>query len=433
MACRVCRLRGFREEQCHCQHASQALPPEPRYITTNNIFHPGGYSNSAHEAYVSNVPYCSQSVDSNHIGNQSTHQFQNPCISYSNGFAPPTQIFCTSTKEPYDSLSLSLDPGAFANNAHSHVPSVGWMKQSHVGDEAIQSSFAKPGQSNEPEAGWQSLANPDAQHCSTTKYPATNYTSMEISQAYSLSGCDLSGYVSNLEQDSSQQNNLVASVNEGMQVATEDDSRMNQAGIILRGHKPFDTSEAQYPFVVNMAQSQYSPSYSYDHPRTQGTSTGVATNQEPAALDNQNQYSPSGTIIDQCQFPCKCPYEKCRRNNTKIFTNSSSLKAHWYRAHEKRFLCPRCIAIFGTTAEVRRHFTAIHIDGPKKFTCDIPRCAGRAKEFNRKHRLKEHMEKWHGFYSCSAVDCSRGPGHGFKDQASLKDHLLKSRDHGELR
>ncbi|TGO69727.1 hypothetical protein BOTNAR_0007g00080 [Botryotinia narcissicola] len=433
MACRVCRLCGFREDQCHCQHASQDLPPEPRYITTNNIFRPDGYSNLAHEAYVSNVPYCSQSVDSNPIGNHSTHQFQNSCISYSGGYAPSTQLSCTSSGEPYDFPSLSLDPGAFANNAHSHVPSVGWMKQSHVGDEAFQSSFAKPGQSNEPEAGWQSLGNPDAQHCFHTKYPSTNYTSMKSSQAYSLSGCDLSGYVSNWEQDPSQQNNLVASVSEGVQVATEDDSRMNQPGIISRGHKPSDTSEAQYPFVVNMAQSQYSPSYSYDHSRIQEPFTVVATNQEPAALDNQNQYSPSGTISDQCQFPCKCPHEKCKRNNTKIFIESSGLQAHWYRAHKKRFLCPRCNAIFGTTAEVRRHSTAIHIDGPKEFTCDISCCAGRVKEFNRKHRLKEHMEKWHGFYSCSSVDCSRGPGHGFKEQALLKDHLLKSHGHGELR
>ncbi|TGO14826.1 hypothetical protein BTUL_0048g00670 [Botrytis tulipae] len=425
MLCRVC---GLREDQGCCQHVDRDSPPEPRYKNTNNILRPDGYSNLAHEDYVNNALHYSQSVDSNPIGNQSPHQFQKPCTSYSSGYAPSTPLFYTLTEEHYDSPSLSLNPGAFANNAHSHVPSVGWMKQSHVGDEAIQSSFTKPGQSNEAEAEWQSLGNPDAQHCFNTKYPSTNYTSMKSSQAYSLSGCDLLGYVSSWEQDPSQQNSLVASVNEGMQVATEDNSRMNQAGIILRGHK----QEAQYPFV-NMAQSHYSPSYSYDHSQIQEPFTVVATNQEPAALDNQNQYSPSGTISDQCQFPCKCPHEKCRRNNTKIFTESSGLQAHWYRAHEKRFLCPRCNAIFGTTAEVRRHSTAIHIDGPKEFTCDIPRCAGRAKEFNRKHRLKEHMEKWHGFYSCSAVNCSRGPGHGFKDQALLKDHLLKSHGHGELR
>ncbi|TGO60812.1 hypothetical protein BCON_0032g00070 [Botryotinia convoluta] len=430
MACRVC---GFREDQCCCQHVNRDLPPEPRYTTTNNNSHPHSYSNLNHEAYISNIPHYSQSVDSNPIGNQSTHQLQEPGISYSSGYTPSTQLFCTSTGRIYDSPSLSVDPGAFTNNAHSHGSSVGWMKQSHIGDEAIQSSFAKPGQSIEPEVGWPSLGNPDAQRSFNTKYPSTNFTSMKSSQEYSPSGCDLSEYVNNWGQDPSQQNNLVASGNEGIQVAIEDNSRINQAGIVLRGPKPSGTSEAHYPFV-NMAQSQYSPSYSYDHSQIQEPFTVVATNQEPAALDNQNQYSPSSTISDPYQLPCKCPHQKCRLNSsTKIFTESSDLQAHWYRAHEKRFSCPRCNAIFGTAAEVRRHSTAIHIDGPKEFTCEIPRCAGRAKEFNRKHRLKEHREKWHGNYYCSAMDCSRGPGHGFKDQTLLNEHLIKSHGHGEFR
>ncbi|KAF7853085.1 uncharacterized protein EAF02_012028 [Botrytis sinoallii] len=429
MACRVC---GSREDQYCCQHVNRDLPPEPDYATTTNNSRPHSYSNLNHEAYISNVPHYSQSVDSCPIGNQSTLQLQEPGISYSSGYAPSTQLFCTSTGKIRDSLSLSLDPGAFTNNAHSHGSSVGWMKQSHGGDEATQLSFAKPGQSIGPEVGWPSLGNPDAHRSFNPEYPSTNFTSMKSSQAYSLSECDLSGYVSNWEQDPSQQNNHVASGNEGIQVATEDNSRMNQAGIVLRGPKPSDTSEARYPFV-NMAQSQYSPSYSYEHSRIQEPFTVVATNQEPAALNNQTQYSLSGAISDQWQFPCKCPHEKCRRNNTKIFTESSGLQAHWYRAHEKRFSCRECNAVFGTAAEVRRHSTAIHIDGPKEFTCDIPLCAGRAKEFNRKHRLKEHMEKWHGYFYCSAMDCSRGPGHGFKDQTLLNDHLAKSHGHGGFR
>ncbi|TGO27582.1 hypothetical protein BPAE_0040g00630 [Botrytis paeoniae] len=408
-----------------CRHVNRDLPPKPRYMTTNNISRPHSYSNLAHEAYNSHLPHYSQSVDSNPIRSESTHQLQELDIAYSSGYAP-------STGKIHDSQSLSLVPGAFINNAHSHGSSDGWMKQSHIGDEAIQSSFAKPGQSIEPEVGWPSLGNPDAQRSFNNTYPSPNITSMRNSQAYSHTGCDLSEYVNNWEQDPSQQNNLVASGNEGIQVAIKDNSRINQAGIVLRGPEPSGTSKAHYPFV-NMAQSQYSPSYSYGHSQIQELSTVVVTNQEPAALDNQNQYSPSSTISDSYQLPCKCPHQKCRLNSsTKIFTESSDLQAHWYRAHKKRYSCPTCNAIFGTAAEVKRHSTAIHIDGPKEFTCEIPRCAGRAKEFNRKHRLKEHREKWHGYYYCSAMDCSRGPGHGFKDQALLNDHLIKSHCHGDF-
>ncbi|KAF7951880.1 hypothetical protein EAE96_007177 [Botrytis aclada] len=428
-----CGLCGSREDQYCCQHVNQDYPPEPRYATTNNIFPRHGYSNLNHETYISNDPRYSQSVNSNLIGSESAHQFQEPGISYSSGYAPSTHSFCTSTGQIYDSSSLSSDSRTFTNNSLSHGSSVGWTKKGHLADEAIQLSIPDPGQPIEPEAGWPSLGNPDAQRSFDITYPSTNFSSMRTPQAYPPSRCDLSGYPNNWEQDPSQRNNLVASRIEGTHVAIEENSRNSQVEIVLRGPRSSGTSEAPYPFV-DIAQSQYSPSYSYDHSQIQAPFTVIATNQEPAALDNQAEYSPSGAISVPDQFPCKCPHEKCRRNNNpKIYRESSGFQAHWYRSHDKRFPCSECNALFGTAAEVKRHLTAIHVDGPKEFTCDVPHCAARSKEFNRKHRLKEHMEKWHGYYSCSAVDCTRGPGHGFKNQTLLNDHLTKPHGHGIFR
>ncbi|KAF5867688.1 putative transcription factor c2h2 protein [Botrytis fragariae] len=423
----MCR---FREDQCCCQHVNRDLPHEPGYVTTNYILPSYGCSNLTHEAYNINLSHYSQSGEASPIGSESTHQLQEPDIAYFNGYAPPTQSFYTSTEKLHDSPSLSPYPGAFTNNARSHGLSVGSIKQSHLGNEAIQSSIAKPGQSIEPGLGWSGLGNPDAQRSLNITHPSSiNLALMKSSQAFPPSGCDLSEYANNLKQDQSQQNNFVASVNEGVQVAPEDNSRINQADIVLRVPRPSDTSEAHYLFV-NRAPSQYSSSYSNHNSQIQEPFTVVATNQQPADLDNQNQYSPSGAISDTRQFPYKCPYEKCKSKDKKIFTGYSDWQAHWYRAHEKRFSCSMCNAIFGTDAEVRRHSTAIHPNGPKEFTCKVRRCAGRSQEFNRKHRLKEHMEKWHGYYYCSAMYCSRGPGHGFKHQTLLNEHLIKSHGHG---
>ncbi|KAF7886557.1 uncharacterized protein EAF01_011235 [Botrytis porri] len=434
MACRWC---GAREEQCCCQHVHRVIPPEPRYATTNNNFRPQNYSSLLnHEAYINIIPRYSQSRDSNPIGSESTHQLQEPDISYSSGYAPSTDSFCPSTGQTCDSSSLSSDPRAFTNNAHLNGSSVGWAKQIQLGDEGIQLSIANPWQSTEPEAGWPSLGTPDAQRSFDITYPSTNFTSMKSSQPYPPGGYDLSGCANNREQDRSQQNNLVASGNEEIHVAMEyesHESRINQPGTVLRGSDPSGTSEALYS-SVNTAQPQYSSSYSYDHSQIQEPFTVVTTNQEPTSLDNQAEYSSSSAISDSYQLPCICPHPKCRRNNsTKTFTESSGFQAHWYRSHDKRFSCPDCKAVFGTAAEVRRHSTAIHVDGPKEFTCEIPRCAGRSQEFNRKHRLKEHMEKWHGYYYCSAMGCSRGRGHGFKDQTLLNEHLIKSHGHGGFR
>ncbi|TEY40710.1 hypothetical protein BOTCAL_0426g00070 [Botryotinia calthae] len=429
MACGLC---NFREDQCCCQHYNQDLSPEPHYTATNNIFRPPAYPNSINEVYIGNISHYLQSVGSNSIGSESTHQHQEPGISYSSSYAPSTRLFYTPTGQPYDSLSLSSDLRAFTNNEHSHGSVVGWTKQSHLGDEAIQSSIAKPGQSIKPEGWLPGLGDPDAQGSSNITYPSTNFTSIKPLQAYSPSGSDVSGYANNWERDPNQQNNLVASGNEGILAAIEDNSRIVQAGIVWRGPKSSAISEARYPYA-NIAQSQYQSQYPtfhpYNHSQIQESFTVVATNQEPAALDNQNQYSLSDSKSDSHQLPCKCPHQKCGQDSTKIFTQSADLQAHWYRAHEKRFLCPKCNAVFGTTAEVRRHSTAIHDDGPKEFSCKVSDCAGRAKEFNRKHRLKEHREKWHGNYYCSAMNCPRGPGHGFKDQKLLNEHLTKSHSH----
>ncbi|TGO41214.1 hypothetical protein BHYA_0025g00660 [Botrytis hyacinthi] len=430
MLCRVC---GLGEDQGCCQHVDRDSPPETHCMTTNNIFRPHSCSNLAHEVDISNFSYYPQSVDANPSGSESTHQRQEQGIAYSSCYAPSNQLFSTSTGKVHDSPSLSFHPGTSINNVHSHGSSVGWMKQSEVGDEAIQFSIAKPERSIEPEVEWPSLGNPDAQRPFNITYPSTsNLALMKSSQAYPPSGCDLSGYANNWEQYQSHQSNLVTSGNEEIQVAIEDGSRINQVDIVLRDPRLSDTSEAHNPFV-NMAQSQYFPSYSYQNSQIQEPFTVVATNQQRADLGNQNQYSPSGALSHACQLPCKCPHQKCKSNNTKIFKEYSDWQAHWYRAHEKRFSCPECNALFGTAAEVKRHSTAIHVDGPKEFTCEIPRCAGRSQEFNRKHRLKEHMEKWHGYYYCSAMNCSRGPGHGFKDQALLNEHLIKSHGHGGSR
>ncbi|KAM0147651.1 hypothetical protein ACHAPG_010447 [Botrytis cinerea] len=425
MACRVCE---FREDQRCCQHVNRDLPPEPHYTTTNSIFRPPTHSNVINQASVSNISHYSQSVGSKPIGSESTNQHQDPDIPHFSSYAPPTHLFCNSTRQIYHPPSLFYDPRAFTNNEHSHGSNSGWAKQSHLDDEAIQSSIAKPGQSTEPEVEWPGLGNPDVQRSFNIAYPSTNFTSINPLQAYSPSRCDVSGYANNWERDPRQQNNLVASVNEGIQVTIEGNSRITQAGIVLKDPESSTISEAHYPYV-NIAQPQYPTFYPYNHSQIQESFTVVATNQEPAAWDNQNQHSPSDGASDSYQLPCKCPHQKCGHNSKKIFTEYSEWEAHWYRAHEKRFSCQICSAVFGTNAEVKRHSTAIHEDGPKEFSCQVSDCAGRAKEFNRKHRLKEHKEKWHGHYYCPAMNCPRGPGHGFKDQKLLDEHRIKSHSH----
>ncbi|TGO22172.1 hypothetical protein BPAE_0179g00110 [Botrytis paeoniae] len=167
-----------------------------------------------------------------------------------------------------------------------------------------------------------------------------------------------------------------------------------------------------------------------------------ASNQPASAgsgLSDQDQthqhHSQLTTITEMSPrtFPSKCPHPKCVFVDNRVYEEHSAWQAHYYRIHEKRFACATCDAKFGTGGEVRRHNRAIHDTKLMEYTCLMPNCQARSIEFNRKHRLKEHKERWHGPYYCSSINCPRGPGHGFKDQTLLNDHLIKAHGHGNYR
>ncbi|KAF7961168.1 hypothetical protein EAE96_000835 [Botrytis aclada] len=140
------------------------------------------------------------------------------------------------------------------------------------------------------------------------------------------------------------------------------------------------------------------------------------------------------TIIDDIspqKYPRKCSHTQCVNMDSKVYIESGDFEDHWYRSHVKRYNCENCNVKSSTIAEVRRHSRAIHLAEAYEYTCPVLGCQGRTKGFNRKHRLKKHMEKWHGPYHCSIPDCPRGPGHGFKDQTLLNDHFGKAHKYGD--
>ncbi|TGO92309.1 hypothetical protein BPOR_0006g00490 [Botrytis porri] len=175
------------------------------------------------------------------------------------------------------------------------------------------------------------------------------------------------------------------------------DRRVNSlASMKTGGNEPLDTS------IKPTLASSYLPGQSETHQK-------------------QPQSMKLDDILPE-QRPKKCPHPACG----KFYINYRALQAHYYMAHEQCHICAACNARFGTEAEIRQHCCVIQPGEKKRFTCMVPDCASRSRDFNRKSRLEEHMKKWHGSYCCSAVSCPRGLGHGFKDQTLLNDHLIKA-------
>lgn len=80
--------------------------------------------------------------------------------------------------------------------------------------------------------------------------------------------------------------------------------------------------------------------------------------------------------------------------------------------------------------ELNGHDEVVHSSGSKWYGCLIPNCQARARGYNREVTFQEHKEKWHGPYHCKFPGCSRGPGHGFKEQVILDSHVEVTRHEG---
>ncbi|KAF7860813.1 hypothetical protein EAF04_008331 [Stromatinia cepivora] len=176
------------------------------------------------------------------------------------------------------------------------------------------------------------------------------------------------------------------------------------------------------------------PLYDYD-------GMGYADTIQHRQYQTHHSHRPSqSTTIDDIsprKYPSKCPHSDCvsNPNKTKYFTRENEWRNHFNRTHEKRCRCDftNCPMVFGTEADAKRHRLAVHKIGKeeaKQYSCSVQNCRARQMNFTRSDKFKEHRDRWHGPFYCTKQDCTRGHGHGFRDQAALDAHSRKEHIYG---
>ncbi|KAJ8061321.1 hypothetical protein OCU04_010384 [Sclerotinia nivalis] len=185
---------------------------------------------------------------------------------------------------------------------------------------------------------------------------------------------------------------------------------------------------------ASMDLNSSEPLYDYD-------GMGYADTIQHRQYQTHHSHRPSqSTTIDDIsprKYPSKCPHSDClsKPNKTKSFTRENEWRDHFYRTHEKRYRCDftNCLMVFGTEADAKRHRLAVHKIGKeeaKQYSCSVQNCGARQMNFTRGDKFKDHRDRWHGPFYCTKQDCTRGSGHGFRDQAALDAHSQKKHIHG---
>lgn len=183
------------------------------------------------------------------------------------------------------------------------------------------------------------------------------------------------------------------------------------------------------PFA-SMNISSTDSSYHHDKP----VHTDTTQHRQYNKTYSSRHRSQSASIDDMSprSYPSRCLHPDCASNpnKPKVFKRDKEWRDHFYRSHEKRYRCgfANCTMLFGTQAEARRHRLAVHnigIEEARQYSCLKPNCQARRKSFNRGDKFKDHCGRWHGPFYCEMQGCSRGPGHGYKDQAALDAHVQR--------